>query len=113
MVSFASNWLQLPVLSLWQEHAESQSRIVLSSGTNNPLVWLQLYSKRTCLLLYCAKCVTLPYRLIMLPSCGPHVTLVYCYAKMKVSSCHADYLDNNSNALFFSALSLYNAVAHV
>jgi hypothetical protein len=60
------------VLSHWQEYAERQSRIMLSLGTNNPLVWLQSYSKCSWLLLYYAKSVTLPYRLIMLASCRPH-----------------------------------------
>lgn len=31
-VLFASNCFQLPMLSFWQQHAKSQSRILLSSG---------------------------------------------------------------------------------
>jgi hypothetical protein len=33
---FACNFLQLFVLSVWKEHVESQSRILLPSGTDNP-----------------------------------------------------------------------------
>jgi glucose-6-phosphate-specific signal transduction histidine kinase len=33
---FACNFLQLFVLSVWKEHAESQSQILLPSGIDNP-----------------------------------------------------------------------------